>query len=508
MLVKQLDLNNINALHLGAIMTTIGTNSKINFIFPFSFLSNDCDLLVKKIESEKWEGRNSDYPVWQPYEITKLPDIALLPSVSNFLDPNSESPLFNAGAWILSNQALTSMKSGLGGRKIKWIYQSGNKEYEFFFLDIHLFLFKTGVGFLGFQISLPENSHSDLWLDFLHFFRFSGGPRAQGCFIHARRIDDSQPFVPAFLKGKANLEVGSFELKDLISSLLDINSCETSKKNNWWQEIYIKDYLIPYFYINATIDEEVKRNAFLYRLDSFLTSKSLAQMDENSYQYINNRSLYIWKDHCFIFNIEGGGLVSINTPDNVFFKNVLPDHIMKHYYVLYLIALQQKFFITSLSAKIANSWLIARSIQSDNQKYLRFLHDTFTELQDLLLLFSTIGYFSQIMYSQHHHDVYVKWVEILGIDQMYQGVKNEVEYIFNYISAENEKNQQKFNKRLETLVQGVSTIIGFPVFAISIMDIISNQKISVIEIWRTILLGTLIGTVVFVAIQIFSRPKK
>jgi hypothetical protein len=485
----------------------IDQKSKINFLYPFSYNPHFCQKIVENINELEWEGRNSNYKVWQPYEITKLPDIALLPSVSKFLDPESESPYFNAGAWILSSQSLNSVKSGLGAEKVVWIYNALRKKFTIKILEIHIYLFKTGIGFLGIQITLPESFDSDTWLDFIHSFRFSSGPRAKGNFLNGYRSDTKEPFFPSILGELISDDVSGFETKDLIECLLSAINCNTNNHEKWWTDIYTKDYLIPYFFISSSVNDEDEKDSFLYRIDSFLNSNSYVLMDEQSQLFSKHRLLYLWKDQCFIFNIEGGGFVSFNTPSSDFFLHVLPDHIVKHYYILYLTVLQQKFFIFFLSERIADVWLKGRELISDSEKYFAYLQHSFKNLQDMLLTFASIGNYSQIMYSQHHHDVYQKWREIQGIDQIYEEIKSEIEYMFNYISVENEKIQQKFNKRLEIVVQGISTIIAFPVFALTVLDI-SYPELPSRDVWTTIITWTLIGAIVFVLIQFFNKSKE
>jgi len=286
---------------------------------------------------------------------------------------------------------------------------------------------------LLFQITLIDNIEPDSWIDFIHFFRFAGGPRAEGNHIQAIRNDNHEPFIPKFVIKSGDSNSHNFKIENLIFSILDLVTCPESGENRWWKEIYTKDYLIPYYYINLECEDISERDSFTYRLDSFLKSDSLILINENSKLANNERFLSLWNDHYFIFNIEGGGLVSFRSIENDFFKSILPDHIMKHYYILYLISLQQKFFTTFLSEKIADVWLEAETLKENYQKYIVYLQDSFKEIQDLLLTFSSIGNYSQIVYSQHHHDVYKKWREILGIDLIYEEVKDEIEYIYNFI---------------------------------------------------------------------------
>ena len=485
-------------------MININSQSVVNFVYPFTYSTNCCKDLVNHVKHLAWEGRNATYKVWDPYEITKLPDIALLPSVSKFIDPESESPYFNAGAWLLSDQALNSVKSGLGRDKVEWNYVSSQKSYRIKFEEIHLYLFTTGIGFLGVQISLPNTTSSDDWLDLIHSLRFSSGPRAQGSYFSGCRRDTNEPFLPAFLDSIGVTNDLHFQPNDLITGLLRSTSYDNIDDHKWWSDIYTKDYLIPYFSLDCEIINEEERDPFLYRLDSFLKSTSMVLLDENSNVSLRKRMVYMWMDQCFVFNVEGGGFISFNTPQDVFFQKVLPDHILKHYYLLFLTVLQQKFFISYLSEKIADVWIKGRNLRSNNEKYIEYLQIAFSDLQDLLLTFSSIGNFSQIMYSQHHHDVYLKWRDIQGIDQVYDEVRAEIEYVYNYVYVENEKIKQSFNKRIEITIQGISTIIAFPAFALTILDL-SRPELSLGIIWRTIISWGLVGGLVFFAIQYSSK---
>jgi hypothetical protein len=481
--------------------------SYIWFLYPFNYRTISYDILIDSFTQLSWEGRNKRYPVWSTNNITHLPDLGLLPGINKFLDCESKTRVFSVGSWKLSNEARTSVKSGFGGSKIKWVLEIQKiKEIPFEILAIELFLFKTGVGFLNFQIKLlgKEISSSD-WTDFIHYFRFLGGERGKNNQIKTYLFGKEccRPFFPAFL-GKGESENTGFYFSEIITSLLQAG-CESMDMDLGLKNAYINNYFIPYSYTCVEGADAAHKSDFLSRITGFLNSSAIVYKDKQSVEYEQKHQTLIWKDHYFISSLEGGGMVAFDPPDEPFFKFGIPDHISKHYYLLYLIALQQKFFLTSISENIANDWLIAKKSENNSDDYYQILLNNFFETQESLLFFTSIGNFAQIMHSQHHHDIYIKWREILEIDRLYNEVKSEIQNIYNFLNIKTERINQAFNRRIELSIQGITFIFGFPALLLGFYEV-ANVSISLFHLAKQMIISSLIGLTIFIIIKRKNLP--
>jgi len=372
-----------------------------------------------------------------------LPKDDLLFHVKNYLNPLTTEKA-TATSWKLSNDNRIRSHFGLDAqwklylkKKIIDFYwgQKGNKKRnkKGSGVDgVSMILFNGGVGFLRVQVQPIGNILLD-WLDFLHFFRFLV-PR-QGTEVKAYKRTDKgdEDYFPEKL-GNGNGDRSVF--KAVVMALL-----QTVSREIWWDDIFVPDRLIPFvcLYVNDLPQSEINPFHLLYKLQHFFNSNqgeypAPEHLDPNPQPW-----LAYARNHWFIFTLEGGTFLAIDSPEEVFFKETLPQHVKSQYFLLFLLAQYQRFALMSLSQQVANFWLAA-----EEQRLQEF-----ERIRDRLFLFTARGYFTQVMQRDNYHRCYRKWQEVLQLEQLYREVHDEVHEMQEYLNSQSLRRLEVAEKQRE-----------------------------------------------------------
>jgi hypothetical protein len=266
------------------------------------------------------------------------------------------------------------------------------------------------------------------WLDFLHHFRFVRGQRSV-CVWGERRLGldpvsklpQCGPFFPDPAGGLGSYPDGFGTFGEFIGSLLG-SVCLAEDHAPWWQEAFVPGQLLPFAALYADGMDDASVCELTYRFRQFF----------NSDQEIHPAGVDLESDHplllpyaagqWFAFTLDGGGFLACDAPQgNSFFRQTLPEHIRTSYFLLFLLALHQRFALIRLSKEVAEHWFVGSDHTSPEER-----ERIFTRIRNRLLSFTVRGHFVQVMQREHHHCCYRKWLEVFQIDELYQEVRDEI----------------------------------------------------------------------------------
>ncbi|MCS7224025.1 MAG: hypothetical protein NZ959_05650 [Armatimonadetes bacterium] len=465
------------------------SSSFIYFVYPFLFDAEKFQERAEAIRAAQWQGREQTLLVWRQQE---FPEEDLLAYVQRYLNP-PPGTWATAYLWKMDHQPLHSPFGW--GADARWNLIIPKKEIPFRWGDVplngltldgvQLALFSIGVAFLSFATTVKSDDISD-WLDFLHYFQFIRGQRKVG--IRAQRRtgkDQWEPFFPEPAGGVKEHPQGEGTFGDILESILNTgarigerHSDNAQPDNKWWSEVFVPGQLMPFAVLYADSTEVTDRQIgeLLYRVRNFFPANRVLQPTPDDLSY-NHPSLLSYGDKMwFVCTLEGGAFIAVNAPDTDFFRRELPRHLKDQYFLLFLIALHQRFALMSLSQDVSEHWL---------QREERV--QTFERIRDRLLNFTARGYFVQVMQREHHHRVYEKWQQVFQLEQLYQEVNDEVREMHEYALSES-------TKRLENRLNLLGALIGVPSLVIGFLGInIYNITIKGdgLPLWLTVLLVSL-----------------
>lgn len=450
-------------------------SSFVRFVYPFLFDSRSFEGRLVRVASLKGEGQAG----WQDIS---LPSDELLPHVAEYLNPPKDKPA-TACVWKLSDESLRSWC----GYDAKWVLLARRRdeqiEIPFTFLEVHLSLFRVGVGFLCIDAK-PKSDKLDDWLDFIHFFRFAGGER--GVSLKGERV------IPPEHAKEAKPFSFTGEFSERIAELLAPLRLSEEGDSTWWRDVFIRNQFLPFasLFVDGIPEQEIM--SLIYRLRNFFHSRQEIHPSQDDLRADHPSLVPYAENMWFIFSLDGGAFLACNPPDTPFFRQTLPEHLSKHYFLLFLIALLQRFTLMRLSQDVAEHWLLGDEFERVSQ---------FERIRDEFLEFTARGYFAQVMQREHHHRVYRKWQEIFQIERLYQEVKDEVVEMHEHLLSQQ-------TKRLERRINFLGAFIGIPSLVIGFLGINLygiTAKDEGLPLWVALLLIALSFTLGGLAWWLLSR---
>ncbi|MDW8222027.1 MAG: hypothetical protein RMJ82_03650 [Gemmatales bacterium] len=401
------------------------------FVYPFLFESRDFPRIVDAVSSLRGDpGGEENGPFWREMQ---FPHEDLLAHVRDYINPR-ETDKATVALWQLSNMALKHYKLH---SEIGWRLCTPYRHIPFHFCSrrggfaVQCGLFRVGVGFLTFQAH-PDSEDAGDWLDLLHFFRFVAGQRQ----VYLEHEHATEPI----------------HFRHILDNLLQH---AFHSRTRWWQEVFVPDQLLPYV---ALYVEEVNRDEtpeLVYRARNLFPVEREIYPSDRELALDHPALLTYAHQQWFIFSLTGGGFLALDAPRGDFFRGELPERLARQYFLLFLLAQQQRFALMRLSQLVSEHWLRGDEAQ-------RLEHFEYIRLS--LLEFTARGYFTQVMQRDQHHRVYARWQEVLQVRDLYQEVGDEVREMHDIL-------QKRLAERVEARLKLLTWVIAFPTLAISFLSI-------------------------------------
>lgn len=529
--------------------------SSLSFVYPFLFDERGFEARCRAADEAAWsggEGAQGRLKVWRPEEFC-VDD--MLSYVADFLNPPGNgagegvAPA-TARLWEIDGNALQS-SNGLGG-KAAWELATPRGSIPFRLKNIRLALFREGVGFItviaaprsGQQANSGEAAASDAevavdaWLDFIHYFRFVGGQRAVKVLAGITTGIDPRtheplkaPFVPmprvvvdltAQAPPTVDPDPGTFPFAHVLRVLLrtaetQAEAVDADRQETWYREVFVRGQMLPFvsLYVDAARDgtdsagEQAVR-LLLYRVRNFFHAGQQAIPTEADLSLDNAALLPYAERQWFVFSLDGGAFVAVDAPGNSFFRQTMPAHLQDQYFLLFTLALQQRFALMKVQDAVARDWLSLDSGTKPDSHRARL--EAFARIRDLLLQFTARSYFTQVMQQEHHHRVYRKWQETFQVDKLYQEVSNAVREMHADLQVRNDmqlrvlaeerqrtdRAQEERSRQIERTLAAIVWILGVPGLALSFLDAGSSQDwdLVIAVFLGSLLLGAAIFTVI------------
>jgi hypothetical protein len=454
------------------------------FVYPFVFKDADAaslQAIVHRLKAAGWAAG-------------AFPEGDLLPHVRDYLNPGGDG---EATAYLLTlaQASLTSLAQQTlcpaHATPLQWRIHLPSRQLPFALGGAQLAIFRGGVALLTLD-ARPESATLDDWLDFVYHFRAFAGEAGETQDLSA----------PTIYCGDAPFK----GVKPLIDQLLAPAHAPAS------EDLFMRNLMLPFaaLYVDGELSEAEKYR-LLYRVRLCFSSRHelhppCAELHPN-HPYLLEYAQDMW----FTFAQQAAGFVAFNAPSNAgnFFRTDLPRRLRNRYFLLYQLALHQKFMLMRLSDQVSESWL-----RGDEQTRMA----TFTRIRDALLEFTARGYFAQVMQLEQHHRYYCRWRETLQLETLYHEVSDEVREMHDYLQLQLERRRVEQSEKLNRAVlwlTGVTVGFALPSLFVSFL----GANVQTLEQWDSAwhpywwtaglavfaLLGALLVAVIALA---FARTKQ
>lgn len=484
-------------------MKVVKPSSFSNFIYPFTFNPGEFDLRVDEIEHSSWSSSKRNIMIWSRTDFFKDD---LLPHINRYLNSESGNPS-TAYLWDMNDDAMASSSGMSSGKNSRWIMEGGKGDLFFTIEWVQIALFRTGIGFFTIR-AVPESDDLDTWLDFVHHFRFISGHRSFDYCVEKRTGFNKE-------KGEAVTrrffpEPGSPGRPDpgqfgkLLESILV--GCSASGVK-WWRDIFVQGQMIPFtaIFIDDVNDAGTIIDV-IYRLRNFFHSKQELKPSKDDLSYDHPSLLEYGEHQWFMLTLEGGGFACFDPPRSQFFEGTLTSRLKNQYFLLFLLTLQQRFGLLSISDRVSEYWLMntrmenLKKMKGIKNRVLMFFKGGHSEdkiriksfefIRAILLEFTARGHFTQVTQREKHHRFYRKCQEVFQIDNLYTEVNDEVREMHEFLS-------DRQSRRLEERVNRLGALIGVPAIVLSFLAIEKHINSESNVFWNELMLIVLAITVPF-----------
>jgi hypothetical protein len=198
--------------------------------------------------------------------------------------------------------------------------------------------------------------------------------------------------------------------------------------------------MLPFATLYVDGVAEAEKPSLVYRVRKFFNSAQELYPPEESLRLIDNPLLHPYaRGQWFTFSLDGGAFLALDAPpvaEQQFFRQTLPAHLRDQYFLLFLIALHQRFALMKLSGQVASEWLTTTGAKEKSRGVTDRREEVFRNIRDALLVFTARGYFTQVMQRENHHVVYRKWQQTFQVAELYQEVSDEVREMHNWLLME------------------------------------------------------------------------
>ena len=477
--------------------------SFVHLVYPFS---HDADHFMDRMtafDQADHQGRNRSLPVWRE---AKFPQDDLLSHVARYLNP-PEDRVPTARLWTLDSTQLDAY--GLAG-KADWCLLLSKQRIAFRVgpqrnpqLAVQLALFQDGVGFLTVRADPVSPDLAD-WLTFAHYSRFVRGQRNVQVELSQRVGDPAtgsqrvEPFFPEEAGGTAAHPDGRGQLVEILEALL-MTGCLEGEHTPWWREIFIPGHVLPFVGLFAEDVDRENAPELLYRLRNFFHADQEIFPTKEDLQIDHPSLLPYAEGQWFIFSLDGGAFLACDAPENPFFRENLPEHLRTSYFLIFMLALHQRFALMMLSEQVAEHWLDCGSKPCETEREL-----VFRRIRDTLFSFTARAYLSQVMQREHHHRCYRKWLDVFQITELFQEVRGEVQDMHDFLMMQSAEERRVFERNererleaqaeleaarekaaeqrathLEQLLTAIAAILGVPALALTYLQVIEETSCSI-----------------------------
>jgi hypothetical protein len=473
------------------------------FVYPFLFEQETFSSRARAADCVEWPGRRRHLPVWTALS---FPEEDVLAHVARYLNPPADTPP-TARLWGLQNDALQS-PSGLGA-SANWSLTlprlaGQERELPIHFESVRLMLFGTGVGFLTI-CAKPQTREIADWLNFNHYFRFVRGQRGVG--IRAERrtgLGQLEPFFPEPV-GHAvprQSQGQSQETVDVVLGYLLDTVKVSGETTHWWREVFVPGQLMPFTVLYGDGLTDADMPDLVYRARNFFHGRQEIQPSVEDLELDAHPRLLRYADKAwFTFSLDGGLFLVCDAPTGTasnFWRGTLPWHLQEEYFLLFLLAMHQRFALMGLTEDVARHWVVGEQAGAPEER-----EAAFERIRDGLLVFTARGYFAQVMQREHHHRVYRRWQETFQVERLYREVSDEVEKMAEYLLLRRTERLQKTAKLLDDRL----TFLGWLVTSAA-LGLTFVQAIGGAPWWIALLVGLLGWTIGAVAFWIVRRLSK
>jgi len=362
--------------------------------------------------------------------------------------PPGETDALNPGdafGYIFKSDGLRELS--LPAREFSFLVPGTLRRVAIEVTGVHLGIFRMGVGFISLEFTPASKSLAD-WLDALHFLRFY---RARGRHLAAAGPAGPDTFRPENLLGALLAEAALDGETYPFPSSPPSDGAHVGRI----RELYVPGELLTYVALFVDGIPRAGQRQFMYHaLNRFRASSESAPGEDYD---LEKWCLAYQDSQHFLNSIQGSAFVAFDAPRTSFNSQTLPAHLGSTYYVLFLLALLQRFALDQVSEAVA--WSTGRVLAETEPSKARRELERVTALDSRLLDFTGRCYFVQVSQAEHHHRYYDRLREVNQIEDRYREVTDEVHALRAHASSRVTVEEERTSLRVATALMVITCVL-------------------------------------------------
>jgi len=370
------------------------------------------------------------------------------------------------GCDYTDNQIGSEWQYNLSKNSMDFIYYPNPKEqelyYKFKIRDMGMYLFKTNIGILWYEISLPylpkqlkQTNNRDLLDDsFLMVF--------QNRFKELNYRHNKYFKVEPKTGEKETLIMGDI-IKNLLNEISDnIHFIGGQRRSNG--EMYPDKALIFNYLLlesDKFVDKEFRKRAFSFANGYNENYKMAEDLNEAFSSTFDKTCWYASKSGCGYFTYKA------QQEKNEFFENGLASRIRGDYFFMYILALYQSYSLLNYLREIMQNY------PAESEKYFEVEHcEKLEKLTARINAFLIKGIYSSVS-NVHHHNKFFMFLQkqlniqediesiTMGINAMVKMQSIYKEKQAAQVKEQEEKRENKHNNQVNMILTIISTLSVF-----------------------------------------------
>jgi hypothetical protein len=425
-------------------------NHQLNlFIIPFVFKAEtEFDEVANSIEQMKIQKdlkEGADPSIWQPIQHNS--DDRFFGHINQLVPTDGENYESTIGKlWGLNPLARDSYKLPKNQNQTVLFQTSKKKEIQLKILDVQLYLFETGIGFLIYEINYPKiNNIDELVLANYLVKRFKNfGGKMQ---LLKAKEDTSEYEI------KANLSDITIELLKPLNVTSYFEKDANFKKDPSLEKAKLAPNNALVF-STAILDKAFSTSTdYITRLKRYLFEsrrvfKESYQPDESEFDLDKNDEIYKpFENSIWGISLEGASNIVFHTDNedtNKFFSSSYIKNVKHNYFYMYILALHQRYALLNLSVQAAE---IPRKIEKLIESAEEYA--TITKLREEIAYFDLRSSFLHVSHITHQDKVYQTMFRTLHIGDLHRKLQSEVESIASLLDIRKSAIEKTVEKHKE-----------------------------------------------------------
>jgi len=196
----------------------------------------------------------------------------------------------------------------------------------------------------------------------------------------------------------------------------------------------------------------------------YIDGKDIGVANKKMMKALNRVATYDrWADYGTLFGITRYSLVAL-TDESYFSYTILREHMRGVYYLMAVLLLAQRASIVHFFDKVTE----ISQVLEDKKPFSSKILEQVTSLYSSLIEFESRLHFAEVTPQEQGIEMYKKAYSIMGIDELSDDLKYEVEKLHNFIDLQNSKENSESLTRIQKVVS------SFSILGVSIAIIESN----------------------------------